>query len=42
MVWGYNSCTAGDKIQNRARRYFIGFHNKAALLGLEGGIGWRI
>ena len=39
-VWGYNSYTEGDKIQNRAIRYFLGVHNKAALLGLEGDIGW--
>jgi hypothetical protein len=40
-IWGYNSHTEGDKIQHRAIRYFIGVHNKATLLGLEGDIGWK-
>ena len=39
-LFTYNSFTEGDKIQNGAIRYFIGVHNKAALLVLVGDIGW--
>ena len=40
-IWGYNNYIEGDKIQYRAIRYFLGVHNKAALLGLEGEIAWN-
>ena len=40
-VWGYKNSNAGDKIQFRAVRYYLGVHLKAALLALEGDIGWN-
>ncbi len=35
-VWGYDNSEAGDKIQFRAIRYYLGIHPKTPLLALEG------
>ncbi len=40
-VWGYDNSAAGDKIQFRAIRYYLGVHPKTPLLALEGDIGWN-
>ncbi len=40
-VWGYHNSEAGDKIQFRAIRYFLGIHPKSPLLALEGDMGWN-
>ena len=40
-VWGYNCHQELEKIQQRAIRYYLGVHSKAALLALEGDICWK-
>ena len=40
-VWGFKCADAGNKIQYRAIRYYLGVHPKTPLLALEGDIGWQ-
>ncbi len=40
-VWGYDNSEAGDKIQFRAIRYYLGVHPKTPLLALEGDMEWN-
>ncbi len=40
-VWGYDNSEAGDKVQFRAIRYYLGIHPKTPLLALEGDMGWN-
>ncbi len=39
-IWGYKHHGDGNKIQFRAIRYILRVHSKAALLALEGDMGW--
>ncbi len=38
-VWGYGKHSSWSFIQNRALRCFLGVHQKAPILALEGDIG---
>ena len=39
-VWGLRETKHGDKVRNRAARYFLGVHRFAALSAMDGDIGW--
>jgi len=39
-VWGYEKLSSCSNTQNRALRYFLGVHQKAPILALEGDTGW--
>jgi hypothetical protein len=39
-VWGFKKYKSCDKVQYRAIRYYLGVHNKAPLLSLQGDMGW--
>ncbi len=40
-VWGFKKLETCDRIQQRATRYYLGVHQLAPILGLEGDIGWH-
>ncbi len=39
-VCGYRKHSSCSNIQNRAQRYFLGVHQKAPILALDGDMGW--
>ena len=39
-IWGYKNFDSCNRIQQRALRYYLGVHQKAPLLALEGDTGW--
>jgi hypothetical protein len=40
-IWGFQNSIDGEKIQNRATRFYLGIHSKAPILAFQGDIGWN-
>jgi hypothetical protein len=39
-IWGYSKFEEGEKIQNRATRYYLGVHQTSPIFAIQGDMGW--